>query len=492
MVATAQPGIVNVLFDQHRFGILDQSLNNQPLTIVGRNLRFNNIREDGIRVLRGNITLITSTFTNCAWHGINADVIHQMLIQGGSFRFDQGLGNPTIGTNRFGIFVNSFAMGARMEVLGGTLFFSDQPTNSNNEPHGIWLNGDAVGAGTLVLIHGARFDFIGTQFFGIFINGVFPPQSNVQIYNNSFEMNSTTWADSDGIHCTGGDKNNLEIYSNDPFDGKPANGIASDGISLNGSTGENNVVSFNTFPTDYTFISNPDRNNFANAINADNFENTEYCGNEIGDCARQLFFRNICPGTTAFANTLRGGSSAFTLNGIIGDQGASSMDPPIHIASANIWYRKFSFLVPLFAAICENTNCALSQLIVHTPPTTTSVNQPSFYPELPRIFPQAGWFVEDLQAVPLVCTIDHLNDDPPSKDLYHTIADGGAITSTTAAERWQLERHLYKKLRHKPALQSEYDNYLSFLSAKSSGSVGKFYDVQELIKGWCHFASEIL
>jgi len=482
IVATAPIGIVNVLFDQQRFGILDQSLNNQPLTIVGRGFRFNNIREDGIRVLHGNVTLTASTFTNCVWHGINADVIHQMRIQGGSFRFDQGLGNPVNPTDRFGIFVNSFAMGARMEVLSGTLFFSDQPAVSNNKPHGIWLDGDAVGAGTLVLIHGARFDFIGAQFFGIYLNGVFPVQSNVQIYNNSFEMDSSNWSDSDGIYCTGGDKNNVEIYSNSSFEGKPTDGRAFAGIWLIGSTGENNVVSYNTFPTDYSYLGEFWRDNFGYAIIAQNFENTEYCGNEIGDCAGQFYFRFNCPGTSVFANTMRGGSRAFWVQGIIGDQGASSMDPPLHIASANIWFRKFPFLVPLFAAICENTDCDQSQLVVHTPPITTTVNIPSFYPELPRISPQAGWFVQDLQAVPLVCTIDHFNDEPPSKDLYHTIADGGIVTSTTAAEKWQLERHLYKKLRHNPALQSEYANYSSFLSAKSSGSVGKFYDVQELIK----------
>jgi len=480
IVATSPVGITNVLFDQQRFGILDQSLNNQPLTIVGRNFRFNNIREDGIRVLHGNITLTASTFTNCVWHGINAEVIHQMRIQGGAFRFEQGLGNPVNETQRFGIFVNSFAMGSRMEVLGGTLFFSDQPAVSNNKPHGIWLDGDGVGAGTLVLIHQARFDFIGSQFFGIFINGVFPIQSNVQIYNNSFEMDSSNWSDSDGIHCTGGDKNNLEIYSNNPFDGKPVNGRAADGIALFGSTGENNAVSFNTFPTDFSYIGEWWRENFGRGIIAQNFENTQYCGNSIGDCAVQLGYTGICPGTNVFDNTMRGGSVALLLNGVIGNQGAST--PTTHIASANIWFRKFPFLVPLLSANCESGNCGQSRIVVHTPPTTTTVNLPSFYPELPRIFPQAGWFLEDLLAVPLVCTIDHLNDEPPSKDLYHTISDGGIITSTTAAERWQLDRHLYKKLRHNPALQSEYANYSSFLSAKSSGSVGKFYDVQELIK----------
>jgi len=134
IVATAPIGIVNVLFDQQRFGILDQSLNNQPLTIVGRGFRFNNIREDGIRVLHGNITLTASTFTNCVWHGINADVIHQMRIQGGSFRFDQGLGNPVNPTDRFGIFVNSFAMGARMEVLSGTLFLVTNRLSRTTSP----------------------------------------------------------------------------------------------------------------------------------------------------------------------------------------------------------------------------------------------------------------------------------------------------------------------------------------------------------------------
>ncbi len=373
-------------------------------------------------------------------------------------------------------------MGAHMEILGGTLFFVDQINAPNSRTAGIWLNGSGVGANTIVLIHGATFDFLAHQFNGIFINGNFPIQSNIQIYQNTFEMDANTSSDSRAIFCTGGDKNNIEIYSNSSFEGKPANGRASDGISLNGSTGENNVVSYNTFPTDYTYVGEWWRENFANAINANNFENTEYCGNEIGDCARQLYFRNNCPGTAAFANILRGGSSAFTLNGIIGDQGASSQNPPLHIASGNIWYRKFPFLVPSFAAICENTDCNQSNLVVHTPPTTTNVNTPSFHPELPRISPQAGWFVEDLEAVPLICTIDQFNGETPSKDLYHTIADGGTITSTTAAERWQLERHLYKKLRHNPALQSEYAAFSAFLSAKSSGSVGKFYDVQELIK----------
>lgn len=486
LVVASINGIINIEFNQHRFGILDQSLNNQPLTIFGRNLRFNNIREDGIRVLHGNITLIVSTFTNCVRHGINADVIHYMRIQGGSFRFDQDLGDPLNENKRYGIFVKSFAMGASMEILSGTLFFSNLPEGTTDKPHGIWLNGSAVGAGTRVLIHDARFDFTGNQFFGIYLNGVFPIQSSVYIFDNSFEMEvaGLNANDSNGIHCDGGDKNNMGIYRNNPFEGKPAAGKASTGIYLIGSSGENNYVSYNTFPTDYSYSDLDGRDNFQNAIRVDNFENTKYCGNSIGDCVRQFWFRFNCAGTSLFANTMRGGGRAFWLEGIIGNQGVSDpiADPPVHIASANIWYKKFPFTQPLYSALCENTDCAQSLMIVHTPPTPISANQPSFYPELARISPQSGWFVEDLQAVPLVCSIDHFNGDPPSKDLYHTIADEGVITSTTAAEIWQLDRHLYKKLRHNPALLSEYANYSSFLYAKSSGSVGKFYEVQELIK----------
>lgn len=487
IVATSPIGIYNIKFEQQRYGIRDMSLNNQPLTIVGLNLKFNNIREDGIRVLHGNITLTASTFTNCVWHGINAEVIHQMLIRGGSFRFNQVLGTPANATERYGIYVNQFAMGARMEVLGGTLFFVDQLNAPNSTTFGIYLNGSTVGANTLVLIHGAKFDFLAHHFTGIFINGNFPIQSRVQIYENSFEMDTNFTnahgADSQAIYCTGGDKSNIKIYSNNPIDGKLDNGVAFYGISLEGSTGENNTVSYNTFPTDYTYAGEWWNDNYLYAINAFNFENTTYCGNDIGDCGIQLSLRFMCPGTSVFDNTMRGGSVQFLLEGLIGNQGASdpNANPPVHIASANKWYREFPGLTPGFAAKCQNTDCTQSLLIVHTTPTILSVNQPSFYPDLLHITPQAGWFQEDLQAVPLICVPEQFTDDSPSKDLYHTIADGGVITLTTPAEKWQLDRHLYKKLRHNPALQSEYANYASFLSAKASGTVGKFYDVQELI-----------
>lgn len=478
IVATASVGAINVTFSNLQFGILDQSAGQAPLSIIGRGFRFRHILESGISVIRGNLDLLDCDFTDCQARGIDVQTVHRLNVRNARFRYDEMLPVPGNTTNRIGIFVQNFAMGAQMQVTK-TGFISNN-AQINNKITGIWLDGKSVGAGTDVQIDKCSFDFTGHRFSGIYLNGYFPPQSRVRINGNAFVMEALgNSAESNAINCVNGEKNNIQIFSNNPFDGKAGGGRAYCGIYLAGSSGSGNFVRDNTFPTDYSYVGDYWNDNMGNAIFALDFENTDYCGNETGDCAVHYRMAGNDLGTQIYGNTMRGGSKPLLINGHIGTQGFSepeSSEP--HLASGNQWLRKFSFLSATAWAECT-ADCDLQPVIVHTQPASVDAQNPSYHPNA-KISP-AGWLRYDDVSIPKACGLSEFSGSGSGDNMYRGIADGANL-SASAARIWQMERHLYKKLNEQPAFAGQYAGFSSFLTEKGSGTVGRFYEVTKNIR----------
>lgn len=478
IVATSSVGAINVTFSNLHFGILDQSTGQTPLTVIGRGFRFRHILESGISIIRGNLDLLDCDFTDCHARGIDVQTVHRLYVRNARFRYDEMLPAPANSTNRIGIFVQNFAMGAQMQVTK-TGFISNN-AQINNKITGIWLDGKSVGAGTDVQIDKCSFDFTGQRFSGIHINGYFPPQSRVRINGNAFVMEALgNSAESNAINCVNGEKNNIQIFSNNPFDGKAGGGRAYCGIYLAGSSGSGNFVRNNTFPTDYSYVGEYWNDNMGNAIFALDFENTDYCGNETGDCAVHFRMAGNDLGTQIYGNTMRGGSKPLLVNGHIGMQGFSepeSAEP--HLASGNQWLRKFPFLSATAWAECT-VDCDLQPVIVHTQPANVDAQTPSYYPNA-KISP-AGWFRYDDKSTPKACGLSEFSGSGSGDNIYRSIADGAELNAFPA-RLWQMERHLYKKLKEQPAFANQYAGFNPFLIEKSSGTVGKFYEVTKNIR----------
>lgn len=489
IVATSSVGAVNVTFSNLHFGILDRSAGEVPLTIIGRGFRFRHILEDGISVIRGNLDLLDCDFTDCEARGIDVQTIHRMTVRNARFRYDEMLPAPANTTERIGIFVENFALGAQMQVTK-TGFISNN-SKENNKITGIWLDGKSVGAGTDVQIDKCSFDFMGQRFYGININGFFPPQSRVRINGNAFVMEALgNSVETNAINCVNGEKNNIQIFSNNPFDGKTGGGRAYCGIYLAGSSGAGNFVRDNTFPTDYSYVGDYWNDNMGNAIFATDFENTDYCGNETGDCAVHFRMAGNDLGSQIYGNTMRGGSKTLLVDGHIGTQGylePESTGP--HVASGNQWLRKFAFLSATAWAACA-ADCDLQPVIVHTQPTVVDAETPSFYPNV-KVSP-AGWFRYNEASIPKACGLTEFSGGNGSFDrIYRSLADGTNL-NTTPARQWQMERHLYKKIQEQPAFAARHAGFDRFLSEKSGSSVERFYEVTKKMEEACEPDNNLL
>jgi hypothetical protein len=120
----------------------------------------------------------------------------------------------------------------------------------------------------------------------------------------------------------------------------------------------------------------------------------------------------------------------------------------------------------------------LSTIWVNTVPTPVDYYVPSYHPDA-NVYP-SSWLQTDLLGTPQGCPLDQFTD-PNDNEFYHRITDG-TVTGATPAQKWDMERNLYRTLNSYPSLVSMYSGYPTFLSNQQTATNGKFWAIENKIK----------
>lgn len=461
---TFQTGIN--LFSDLQYGISAEG----DATYIGiQNLIFQRIKRDGIFMEKGNLDIRSSRFENCYEKGINiAAALNIRISNDCVFRWDSSLPAVLDNTNYDGIYIGGFLIGSRTTITN--TLFSANFTSANHWITGLNISGGAnIGAGTQINVNGCEWRMYAGAAFGLIIDGDFPSESQIDIFNNDFEIQNTL-----GIYgvscilCDNGNKHNLDIIGNRFYNDFPKSGWAN-GITLRGSEGTGNQVSDNHFEPGLLYES------YFYGVNATNFKNTKYCANIMRNVYLGFSFSGQNEGTD-FTNNLVYGS------GMINIYGESWIEDQIH--KGNQWTLPdlpgLILYVPLQAA-CFNHDFALfSEFYVHTPQSTT-VQGPGFNPYHPKDLEPDGdieWWIEDEGTPTGFCTNEIIEPGGGDSKLKRAVAQGTLATQlNNPSMMWQAERTLFFTLKRSPGLEGEHPAYSAFLTNKIGSNIDKFYQV---------------
>ena len=283
-----------------------------------------------------------------------------------------------------------------------------------------------------------------------------------------------------GISITG-IANNLSIKSNE-FTGfslpySPFFITKDRGISLGtNTTGTNNEISANNF--------NDETLTLHDAIYANGFQNMRYCSNTLSgsrENAHGFNFKGTCTGTDLTGNIMTFGdaSSAFSSTALL-IQGNTQIG--VQLNKGNEWHNLLGS-EPFRHAECLAFP-ADNKFLVHTQQSTcANESDPTcFFKYHPRkVDPDNS--DEFFKLDPMGSPAGGCNDHPETDELDRKIAQGLYVSPIDdPAMGWVLERYLYQKFKANPALINDHTSFPLFMLNKESGTVGKFYEIQQAIK----------
>ncbi|MCW5921851.1 MAG: T9SS type A sorting domain-containing protein [Saprospiraceae bacterium] len=461
---TFQPGANT--FSDIQYGIYSEG----SASYIGtQNLIFQRIRRDGIFMDKGNINLRASQFLNGYDKGIHIESANNVTISGNCyFRWDDNLPLLISGLNLYyGVHVEGYAVASNTQISGN--LFSADLTSGQKRVIGVWHQGSDIGGGAAIGMAQNTLHFYGGPAIGILLGGDFPSESQIDIYNNDFDIQDQLNAGSPTCIWSSGNKYDFGIIGNRFYNGLPKFGWAT-GMILEGSEGTENQVSDNHFEPGLYLQS------YLCGIQVSNFKNTKFCANTSLNANRMFCFGGQNNGTDLTGN-IAYGSQLLTLfdQSWIEDQ----------IQKGNQWTAEYQgFIFPFVItpqAECMNPDFAeISEFRVHTP-QSTALTGPGFNPFHPRdLFPDNNiewWFQES--GTPAGACIDEIVG-PGNGDtkLKRAVADGTlAAQFSNPSMNWQAEHALYFALKLNPSLESLYPAYSTFKSAKEGGNIDKLYQV---------------
>lgn len=449
------------------------------------NFRFNDINNNGIYHENTSLKLTNCTFNQNGTFNqnstkfINASAVRDLTLIECNFNY-----NVPAGEEAYGVFAESFEFNSDVQIVNNNF--------SANKIGGraylaIYLKAGIVSPETNINLFGNNFtEFTNPRGGCINIEGEFLNTKSIRIENNKFlDIDMATFL----VSINGGDKSNLSIFNNeiDGNNGFEENGSLNTpqiGFVLEGSRGINNEVSLNRFIPDFN-VSHTSAN--ANlGIRSTMFWNTKYCDNLIADAARGIQFRESNFGTDLIRTRFFGGSTVFSIDGIIGAQGEMGEDH-----NGNTWQNKFLGIHSKLE--CVSNNCNLSPIYVHTEQEIREF-LPVFYPGnppnlSPAVLPETGWFVVDFTGFPKGSCSNQLTGDTPEL-LFTRIADGELNEKPGII--WEANNFLYEKLHDDPLFMSEYSSFQTFYDEKANSTTGQLYDIFQNINSALDKPSYIL
>ena len=414
------------------------------------------------------INLEASRFLNCGYAGIYVGSAVNIRLKGCRFDFTEGLINYGYQYHRFGIFVYEFKPSSKFSVT--KCAFNATLTNRNKNVTGMYFPNARAGSETQISISNNTFNFIATWSFGIYIKGTFPSNSDIDIFNNTFDILQLSGDTlSFGIASFGGNKHNLDIvgnrFTNDGFRRE-----LQGGIYLAGSEGNGNEFTDNNFPLPVVF------NSFERGVYVQDFDNTKFCSNSFYNTLTGFYFTGQNDVTDITAND-------FHAVNMIDVEENSWTDEQNQ--KGNTWT-----LIPTFnffanpQALNESIDFAqYSNFFIHTP-QSSAYSGVGFYPHHPKdITPDVSneWW----QYIP----------GTPEGNCITQAAPGGGVTNlkmdiadndfddfgSDSSLIWQAKRGLYWTLKKNPDLINLYGPFSSFLNTHSNTAIGKLYNISNAI-----------
>ncbi len=460
--------------------------------------RFRGVLTDGILMKEGSLVVDDCLFYNNGSRGINLEKTRGLVVRRSSFVCDDDAPPQSGPIHSYQhVLAAGFQLAAKVDIhhnyFGGNFLNTEKRERLNC----IQMAGSStMGAGTSITIDFNDFNLYDVEpggandNSGIALTGEFPSSSRTLIEANEFYLDHPLPINIDGVNgteivgikCTGGNKNNVSIFSN-MFDSNAWGSFSKEGnergMLLVGSIGEGNQISGNTF----TYSPNTLRSNeFISGIWSIDFANTTYCGNDIKECGAPMSFSGISMGTVFKGNTITGGGTGLRISdGFIGEQGSQG-----GTHNGNKWYDKWSNVRPSFHAVHFPAPQAVnSRIFAHMPQSEyDTVPGFTFFSEFHpvRIEPDSmdEWFKEDPTGFP--SAVSCLDQIVVVSETDRAIAAGTiSLTGLSPAHGWTAKRYLYAKLMHHPETQDDYGEFGPFLSNEVQASVGQLFAVEQKI-----------
>lgn len=368
----------------------------------------------------------------------------------------------------YGVHIEKFSVGSHTQVSGN--LFSAVLTSGLKRVIGAWYEGADVAGGTAISMTQNTWHMYGGPAIGLLINGDFPSTSQIDIYNNDFDIQDQLNAGSPYCIYSEGNRYDFDIIGNRFYNSLPKNGWAM-GMILRGSEGTENQVSDNHFEPGIYLQS------YLCGVQTQDYKNTKFCSNTFVNANRSFCFGGQNLGTD-FTDNIAYGAQLIMLydQSWIEDQDQKG----------NQWTAEYQGIIfPLVVAIqaeCMNPDFAsFSHFNVHTA-QSTALTGPGFNPFHPRdIFPDVDdEFWSQQTGTPASGCIDEIvGPGPNDSKLKRGVSDGSfaAQFSTNPSMIWQAQRSLFFALKCTPALQNEYSAYSTFMTAKTGSNIDKFYQV---------------
>jgi hypothetical protein len=436
-----------------------------------QNLVFQGIRHDGIYMDQGNINLRASQFVNGYEKGIHIVTANNVIVSGNCvFTWDDNLPLlvPDDWNYYHGIHIEKFSVGSNTNVNGN--LFSAVLTSGKKRVIGTWYEGADVAGGTAIGMTQNTWHMYGGANVGVVISGNFPSTSQIDIFNNDFDIQDQLNVGSPICISSDGNRYNFDIIGNRFYNFPPSSGWAS-GIQLFGSEGTGNQVSENHFEPGTPFQS------YLIGIQIQDFKNTTFCANTFMNAARSFVSYGQNDGTV-FTRNIAYGSQLICIHyeSWIEDQDQMG----------NQWtaeYQGVIFpLVPAIQAECFNPDFAgFSEFFVHTAQSTALAGQ-GFNPFHPKnISPDVNNEFWDMQSgTPASgCLNEIAGPGSGDSNLKRAVADGSLAAQFTSdlSMIWQAKRALFFALKRHPSLEGEYAAYSTFMNTQTGSNIDKFYQV---------------
>ncbi len=457
------------------FSDIQYGIYSEGSAISAYNLVFQSIRRDGIFMDKGNMNLRASQFLNGYDKGIHIESANNVSISSNCyFRWDDDLPLLVPDLNLYyGIHIKGFAVASNTNISGN--LFSADLTSEQKRVIGVWYEGSDIGGGTAIGMTQNTLHFYGGPAIGILLEGDFPSESRINIYNNDFDIQNQLGAGDPACVWSSGDKYDFDIIGNRFYNGLPTNGWAM-GVILRGSEGTGNQVSDNHFEPGLYLES------YLCGVQVQDFKNTKFCANTFLNANRSFCFGGQNIGTD-FTGNIAYGSQLLMLydQSWIEDQDQKG----------NQWVAEYQGIILPFVAFpqaeCINPDFAdYSEFHVHTLQSTTHTG-PGFNPFHPRdIFPddEDEWWSQQNGTPAGGCIDEIIGTGDGDTKLKRAVADGSLAAQFSAPSmNWQAERTLYFALKQNPSLESLYPAYSTFMSAKEGSNIDKLYQVATALNG---------
>lgn len=467
-------------------GIVIESPDMTP-TVSVRNALFQAVLFDGIHATdRGNLTVELSEFNNCGVNGINLPFVASFLdVNACTFNYDdllQDQVNPPSVSRYNGIVSEEYGVNSEININNNS--FNIDISQEHQNVYGVNFSGNTssslnlVGDGTSIFINENNFNIEGEGFVyprGIVLQNDFPLQSSINIESNIFTIEKVLVY---GILSLG-ERNNLTIFHNQFFTNvvDPNLGVVNlaKGMSITGvGLGQGNSIQDNTFhySENITSLDEYQFSPFQGGIEMGYCPGMLVCNNNISNCRNGIRMTGMNSGLVLSENKfLPSYKSLVILNGHIGEQ----------VHQGNQWFNRIHTIdgitylssTAFHAEVEPPNNADLSKFWVHT------AQPSSFFPN--NLVPNTTQFFEQSVGTPSNNCLTMFTGDPPN-DTHIKIANGDLQGySFTDADVWYAERYLYQSLMQNPNYASLSPIFTTFINANTNTSVGKFYEVKEIL-----------